>query len=111
MASSIKVSIIIPVYNSENYIKRCLDSLINQTLRGIEIIIVDDGSNDSSGAICDKFALADERISVFHICNSGPSYARNFRISKAKGEYIGFVDSDDYVNLEMFEKLYNLAST
>ncbi|MCQ2468643.1 MAG: glycosyltransferase [Ruminococcus sp.] len=104
-----RVSIILPVYNVENCIERCLLSLTNQTLSDIEILAIDDGSTDNSGKICDDFANTDSRITVVHKENEGPSAARNIGISKANGEYIGFVDSDDYVDEEMFETLYNLA--
>lgn len=103
------VTVIVPVYNVENYLEFCVDSLINQTLRDIEIILVDDGSPDSSGEICDILAASDERITVIHKKNGGLSSARNSGISIARGEYIGFVDSDDWVEPDMFELLYNAA--
>ena len=104
-----KVSIIIPVYNVEKYLKRCLDSLKSQTLSDIEIILVDDSSPDSSPAICDEAAVADERIKVIHKENGGAGMARNAGLNIANGEYIGFVDSDDYVSPEMYEVLYDAA--
>lgn len=91
------VSIIIPVYKVEDVIRRCIKSVVDQTHTNIEIIIVDDGSPDCSGAICDSLAKDDDRIKVFHIKNSGVSYARNFGIQKAKGEVVAFVDSDDII--------------
>lgn len=110
MSENIKVSIVVPVYNVENYVARCIDSLVNQTLRNIEIILVDDGSTDSSGKICNEFAKRDERIRVIHKDNGGLGYARNSGMEIARGEYIGFVDSDDYVDTKMFEALFSYAS-
>lgn len=92
-----KVSIIVPVYNVQDYVLRCLESLGRQKYKDIEIIIVDDGSTDSSGEICDKFAKNDKRAKVFHKNNGGLSDARNYGIKKASGELVAFVDSDDYV--------------
>lgn len=100
------ISIIVPVYNVEEYIEQALDSLINQTYKNIEIIIIDDGSTDNSAIICEKYAEEDKRIVVIHTANNGVAIARNLGINLAKGEYIGFVDPDDYINLDMFEKLY-----
>lgn len=104
-----KVSIIVPVYNVEKYLKRCLDSLVNQTLKDIEIICVNDGSTDGSLAILDEYVRNDDRIVVINQENSGQSVARNRGIDVAKGEYLGFVDSDDWVSEDYFEKLYNSA--
>ena len=104
-----KVSIIIPVYNVEKYLARCLDSLIIQTLEDIEIILVDDSSTDSSYAVCNEYAQKDNRIKVIHKINEGAGMARNAALEVATGEYIGFVDSDDYVTPNMFETLYNKA--
>ncbi len=107
---NIKVSIIVPVYNVEKYIERCLKSLINQTLKEIEIILVDDKSLDKCSNICDKYANIDGRIKVIHKeKNEGLGYARNSGIKIAKGEYIGFVDSDDYIDINYYEKMYNQA--
>lgn len=103
-----KVSIIVPVYNVENYIEKCLDSLINQTLENIEIILVNDGSTDNSKEKIEKY-LKDKRIIYLEKENGGLSDARNYGIFYAKGEYIGFIDSDDYVEKTMFEKMYNKA--
>ena len=100
-----KVSIIVPVYNTKDTLRQCVVSLLNQTLRDIEIILVDDGSPDGSGKICDLF-LYDERVKVIHKENGGLSSARNSGLEMATGEYIGFVDSDDYVSEEMYEILY-----
>lgn len=102
-----KISIIVPVYNILPYIEKCLNSLINQTYENIEIIIVDDGSNDGSEKICDKFAKNYKKINVFHKANGGLSSARNYGLNFATGDYIGFVDGDDYIELNMFERLIN----
>ncbi|MBQ0066251.1 MAG: glycosyltransferase family 2 protein [Firmicutes bacterium] len=105
----VKVSIIVPVYNTEKYLRRCLDHLINQTLKEIEIIIVDDGSTDASTQIIQEYAQNDSRIIVFHKKNGGQGSARNLGIRNARGEYIGFADSDDYVDQTLYEKLYKKA--
>lgn len=99
------VSVIVPAYNSNKYIKKCLDSIINQTYKKIEIIIIDDGSIDGTGDICDYYCKLYSYIHVFHIKNSGVSYARNYAIEKSKGDYLIFVDSDDYIEKNMIEKL------
>lgn len=104
-----KVSVIVPVYNVEKYLKRCLDSLINQTLSDIDIICINDGSKDSSLQILDQYAQKDSRIVIYNQENSGLSVARNTGLEHASGEYIGFVDSDDWVDLDFYEKLYNSA--
>lgn len=107
--SSVKVSIIVPVYNVEEYLVKCLDSLINQTLREIEIICINDGSTDNSLEILQAYAQKDNRIIVVDKENEGQGIARNLGISIARGEYIGFVDPDDWASLEMYEKMYNQA--
>lgn len=99
------ISVIVPVYNVEDYIEECIDSLIHQTYKNIEIILIDDGSTDSSGDICDKYASQHSNIVVLHKENGGLSSARNAGLDIAKGYYIGFVDSDDFVHPEMYEKL------
>lgn len=104
-----KVSVIVPVYNVEKYLKRCLDSLINQTLSDIDIICINDGSKDSSLQILEQYAQKDSRIVIYSQENSGLSVARNTGLEHASGEYIGFVDSDDWVDLDFYEKLYNSA--
>ena len=104
-----KVSIIIPVYNVEKYIKRCVNSLLEQTLKDIEIILVDDASTDKSPMLCDELASSDNRIKVIHKQNEGAGLSRNAALKVATGEYIGFVDSDDFVDPIMFETLYNTA--
>lgn len=100
------ISVVIPVYNIEKYLERCVTSVQEQTYTNLEIVLVDDGSTDESGLICDKLAAKDSRIRVFHKENGGSSSARNLGIAKAKGEYIGFVDSDDYISRDMYELLY-----
>ena len=99
------ISVIVPVYNVEKYIRKCLDSIVNQTYRDLEIILVDDGSTDASGAICDEYAEKDIRIKVIHKENGGQSSARNLGLDIATGEYIGFVDSDDTIELETYHLL------
>ena len=99
------VSVIIPVYNVEEYIEKCLNSVVNQTYKKIEIIIIDDGTQDGAGKICDDYAKKDNRIKVIHQNNRGLSAARNVGIDKAKGKYIAFIDSDDYVNEKYIELL------
>lgn len=100
------ISVIVPVYNVIEYLPRCVDSLRQQTYGNLEILLVDDGSTDGSGTLCDRMAAEDCRIRVFHKENGGSSSARNLGISQAKGAYLGFVDSDDYVDKEMYELLY-----
>ncbi|MBQ8658558.1 MAG: glycosyltransferase [Clostridia bacterium] len=99
------VSVIIPVYNVEKYLRRCLDSVINQTYSTLEIILIDDGSLDSSGFICDEYAQRDKRFKVIHQSNGGVSFARNTGLEIANGEYISFVDSDDCIANNYFEIL------
>lgn len=101
------ISVIVPVYNVEKYIHRCVDSILNQTYRNLEIILVDDGSPDNCGKICDKYAEADPRVKVIHQKNAGLSEARNAGINIAAGEYIAFVDSDDYIEQNMYETMYS----
>ena len=105
------VSIIVPVYKAEKYLDRCVESLIGQTLQNIEVILVDDGSPDSSAAICDRWAEREPRIKVVHKPNGGPGSARNAGIEVATGEYITFVDSDDYVLVDTYSTLYSEAVT
>lgn len=97
------VSVIIPVYNAQEYLDRCLESVVNQTYNNIEIILIDDGSTDSSSFMCDCWAQKDSRVDVTHIDNSGAGYARNIGLEKAKGDYILFVDSDDYIDHKTVE--------
>ena len=105
------ISVIVPVYNVEKYLERCLESIINQTYKNLEIILVDDGSTDSSCEICDKYRDLDSRIKVIHKPNGGVSSARNVGIEMARGAYIGFVDSDDWIALNMYEILYSMIKT
>ena len=102
-----KVSIIVPVYNVQSYLLRCLNSLKRQYYKNIEIIIIDDGSTDESGKICDEFAKKEKRATVFHKKNGGLSDARNYGLAKSKGKLIAFVDSDDYVEDDYVDKLVN----
>lgn len=103
------ISIIIPVYNSENYLVKCVDSIINQTYKNLEIFLVDDGSTDSSAAICDEYVNKDKRIKVIHKANGGQGSARNLALEDASGEWIGFVDSDDWIDSDMYEFLLSKA--
>lgn len=101
------ISIIIPVYNTEKYIRRCIDSVISQTCNDWELILVDDGSTDGSGKICDEYAESDERIRVYHKTNGGVSSARNVGLDNARGVFIAFIDSDDFVEPTYLEKMYD----
>ena len=102
-----KLSIIVPVYNVEKYIRKCIDFILGKTFKDFELILVDDGSPDNCGEICESYARNDNRIRVIHRANGGLSAARNTGLSYATGKYIGFVDSDDYVSPVMYEKLIN----
>ena len=102
------ISIIIPVYKVEKYLEKCIESVLKQTYTNLQVILVDDGSPDNCGKICDEYAKKDSRIEVIHKVNGGLSDARNVGIAKAKGKYIGFVDSDDYIKEDMYEILINL---
>ena len=104
------ISIIVPIYNVEMYIKRCIDSIINQSYQNLEIILVDDGSPDKCGAICDEYAAKDNRVKVIHKQNGGLADARNVGIGISTGEYVMFVDSDDWLETEACEKAINMAS-
>lgn len=106
---SVLVSIIIPVYNTKKYLKKCLDSIVNQTLKDIEIICVNDGSTDGSLKILEKYAKKDHRLKIINKENGGAGSARNIGMDIAKGEYLGFVDSDDWIEPQMFETLYQNA--
>lgn len=103
-----KISIIVPVYNVEKYLDRCIESIINQSYKNLEIILINDGSTDGSGAICEEWKKRDSRIVVFHKENGGASSARNVGLDYATGEYIGFVDSDDWTEPMMYQRLYQL---
>lgn len=101
-----KISIIVPIYNVENYIRKCVDSILAQSFSDFELLLIDDGSTDCSGTICDMYAHIDARVKVIHKENGGLSDARNTGIEAATGEYIGFVDGDDYILPNMYETLY-----
>ncbi len=105
-----KISIIVPIYNSEEYLTKCIESIICQTYRDLEIILIDDGSTDSSPDICDRYKSADERIIVIHKENGGNTSARKAGLAIATGEYVGFVDSDDWIEPAMYETLYGICS-
>lgn len=104
-----KISVIVPVYNVEKYLDRCVKSIINQTLKELEIILVDDGSPDNCPTMCDDYAECDGRVKVIHKKNGGLGFARNSGIEASSGEFIAFVDSDDYIEPDFYEKLYNNA--
>lgn len=106
-----KISVIVPIYNVEDYIKRCINSIINQAYKNLEIILVDDGSPDNSGKICEGYAAMDSRIKVIHKENGGLSSARNAGLDAASGDYIAFIDSDDFVRKDMFEILMHATET
>lgn len=103
------ISIILPVYNNERHLSRCIKSILNQSHNEIELIIVDDGSTDNSGNVCDEFALNDDRVICIHIKNSGVAKARNIGIDRAKGDYLVFVDSDDYLGPELITDNLEIA--
>jgi glycosyltransferase involved in cell wall biosynthesis len=105
----IKISIIVPVYNAEKYLSQCIDSILSQTCADFELLLIDDGSSDNSGKICDEYARKDSRIQVFHKENGGVSSARNFGIDKAQGEWIAFVDSDDWLANNFLEQMLDKA--
>ena len=100
-----KISVIIPVYNVEKYLPKCIDSILAQTFTNFELLLINDGSKDSSGTICDEYAAKDSRVKVFHIPNGGAGIARNYGIDKAKGEWICFIDSDDWVTETYIEDM------
>lgn len=101
------VSILVPAYNVEKYVSQCLESIVNQTYRNLQIVVVDDGSTDATGKICDKYAEEDSRVEVFHVSNGGVANARNILLSKIKGEYFLFIDSDDWIEQDTIEVLLN----
>ena len=105
----IKVSVIIPIYNVDKYLRRYIESVMAQTLKDIQIICVDDGSKDTSGAICDEYSKRDNRIIVIHKENAGLVTASKAGLNIASGKYIGFVDGDDWIEPELYEHMYNLA--
>ena len=103
-----KISVIVPVYKVEPYLRKCLDSIVGQTYQNLEIILVDDGSPDKCGEICDEYARRDERIQVIHQENGGVSAARNAGLKKVTGEWIGWIDPDDWAEPDMFEYLLKM---
>ena len=103
------ISIIVPIYNVGKYLPKCIESILNQTFKNFELILVNHGSTDNSGVVCDDYAKKDTRIKIIHKSNGGVSSARNAGLYVAKGEYIGFVDPDDYIDKNMYEKLYRLC--
>lgn len=105
------ISVIVPVYNGEKYLSEAIYSILNQTYQNLEVLLIDDGSSDSSGVICDQLAKEDQRVRVIHKQNSGVSETRNIGISEAKGDCIGFVDCDDICEKDMFNKLYKALTT
>ena len=107
----ITISIIVPVYNTEKYLHRCIDSILTNTFTDFELLLIDDGSTDSSGVICDEYAAKDSRIYVFHKENGGASSARNLGLGKAKGEWITFVDSDDTLQKNALDLLYKSSDS
>lgn len=105
-----KISIIVPIYNVEQYLHRCINSILNQSFNNFELLLINDGSTDNSGKICDEYAAKDNRIIVIHNPNSGVSAARNYGIRLAKGDFITFIDGDDYVEKNLLKVLYDLAT-
>lgn len=105
-----KITIIVPVYNVERYLQQCIESLINQSYENLEIILVNDGSTDASGEICDKYSSVDNRVKVIHKKNEGVSIARNTGLKEASGEYIAFVDGDDFLDKDIYFKLFQIIN-
>lgn len=110
MNESPLISVVVPVYRAEKFLCQCLDSILAQTYKNLEVILVDDSSPDNCGKICDEYARKDNRVRVIHQSNQGVSAARNAGLASATGEYIGFVDSDDYIEPDMYEYLYGLIT-
>lgn len=109
VAPSPKISVVVPVYNVEAYIQECIEHICAQTLSDFELILIDDGSTDASGSLCDDYQIKDKRIQVIHTSNHGVSVARNLGIDRASGEFIAFIDSDDAVSADYLERLYSVA--
>ena len=103
------VSVIVPVYKAESFLSNCINSILNQTYRDLEVILVDDGSPDFSGQICEEYAEKDDRVKVIHQKNAGAAAARNCGLKAAAGKYIAFVDSDDWIDRDMYEKMVEAA--
>lgn len=110
MGNNLLLSVIVPVYNVEQYLSQCLDSIVGQTYSNLEIILVNDGSTDSSGAICDEYSRRDSRIRVIHKENGGQGSARNLGLATATGDYVSFIDSDDWIDLCMYESAVSIFS-
>ena len=108
MVNNELISIVVPVYNVEKYIEKCVNSITNQVYNNLEIILVNDGSTDNSGKLCDSLSKLDDRIKVYHKENGGLSDARNYGVERANGTYIGFVDSDDFIDSDMYKTLYDV---
>ncbi|HEO8418045.1 TPA: glycosyltransferase [Yersinia enterocolitica] len=104
----VELSIIIPIYNADKYLDKCISSFLNQTYKNIELILVDDGSNDNNLSICQKYQLLDKRVKFYHQENNGPSSARNVGLEYAIGEYVAFIDADDYISEDMYKELMDL---
>ena len=104
-----KISVIVPVYNSQDFLEKCVDSVLNQTYQNLEVILVDDGSTDDSAAMCDKYQNMDSRVKVFHEKNGGVSKARNVGLRNATGQWVPFVANDDYIELDMYDKMIKAA--
>ena len=102
------ISVIVPIYNIKGYIEKCIMSIVGQTYTNLEIILVDDGSTDGSGEICDQFALQDDRITVFHKTNGGLSDARNYALDRVNGDLLSFVDGDDWIHPQMYELMMDI---
>ena len=107
MNEEILISIVVPVYNVEDYLRKCIESILNQTHKNLQIILIDDGSTDNSGAICDEYAVKDSRIEVIHKPNGGVTSARKAGLDLVRGNYVGFVDSDDWIDSNMYEEMLN----
>ena len=105
MKAAEKISVIVPVYNTEEYLHRCIDSILGQTYPNLEILLINDGSTDNSGKICEDYARKDTRIKVIHQENKGQSAARNVGLNAATGEYVNFIDSDDWIDPPMYETM------
>lgn len=107
---NLKFSVIVSIFNIEKYLKRCLDSITNQTYKNLEIILIDDGSTDSSPLICEEYSKTDIRIKVVHKKNEGLGFARNTGLEMASGDYIAFIDGDDFVSIDLFKECENILT-
>lgn len=106
-----EISVIVPVYNTEKYLNRCIDSILNQSFTDLELLLIDDGNKDCSGTICDQYALKDSRVRVFHKDNGGVSSARNLGLENASGDWVIFIDSDDWISEGMLQDMYEKATS